>query len=257
MFGMSLSNKSSRFPGLAFDRSGTRRILRRVFASLLATTRPHPVKLASEFAADEVLLKFLESVNFIRTGTLTKAKAEYEQRMQAGAPTFEYLKSERWIEVVREQIVIPVEYLRSFQQEHPSLAGAFEWLQKNQYAIRYSAQKPVDSDIAGIIEALNNGRLSLDELRSPRPDWVAARRWEQLCSELSPNAALARWLEEWKLLDWPTFIPQRTWSAYAAEQFRSAAFAFIEAQPLAWWGEIHEQIATDMTHQQSASVELA
>jgi hypothetical protein len=255
---MSSSNKSARFPGLAFDRSGTRRILRRVFANLLATNRRLSVKPPSDFAvSDEFLLQLLESVDFVRTGALTNAKAEYEQRMQNGAPTFEDLKSERWIEVVREQIVIPVEYLRSFQQEHPSLAGAFEWLQKNQYAIRYLAQKPVGSGIAHIIEALNNGHLSVDELRSPRLDWIAARRWEQLCSELPPNAALARWLEDWKLLRWPTFIPQQTWSAYALEQFRSAVFALIEAEPLAGWGEIHEQIATYMAHQQSTSVELA
>jgi len=258
IFEMSSSNKSARFPGLAFDRSGTRRILRRAFANLLATTRPNSVKPLSEFAVgDELLLKLLESVEFVRTGTLANAKAEYEQRMQAGAPTFEELKSQGWIEVVREQIVIRVEYLRSFQQAHPSLAGGFEWLQKNQYAIRYSARKPVDSDVARIMEALNNGHLSTDELHSPRPNWVAARRWEQLCSELPPNAALARWLEEWKLLRWPTFIPQRTWTAHTLELFRSATFALIEAEPLAGWDEIHEQIATYMAHQQSASVELA
>jgi hypothetical protein len=255
---MSSSNKSARFPGLAFDRSGTRRILRHVFANLLATPQTHSVKSPSDVAVgDELLLKLLESVDFVRIGTLTNAKAEYEQRMEAGAPAFDDLKSQGWIEVVREQIVIPVEYLRSFQQAHPSLAGAYEWLQKNQYAIHYSARKPVDSEIARIIESLNNGQLSLDQVRSPRPDWVAARRWEQLCSELPPNAALARWLEEWKLLRWPTFIPQRTWSADALDQFRSAVFALIEAEPLAGWDEIHEQVAAYMAHQQNASVEIA
>lgn len=217
---MSSSNKSAHFPGLAFDRSGTRRILRQVFANLLATPQTHSVKSPSDVAVgDELLLKLLESVDFVCIGTLTNAKAEYEQRMEAGAPAFDDLKSQGWIEVVREQIVIPVEYLRSFQQAHPSLAGAYEWLQKNQYAIHYSARKPVDSEIARIIESPNNGQLSLDQVRSPRPDWVAARRWEQLCSELPPNAALARWLEEWKLLRWPTFIPRRTWSADAPDQY--------------------------------------
>jgi len=38
---------------------------------------------------------------------------------------------------------------------------------------------------------LDSGTLALEELRSPRPDWVAARRWEQLCSEeADPPAAL-------------------------------------------------------------------
>jgi hypothetical protein len=106
----------------------------------------------------------------------------------------------------------------------------------------------VDAEIAGVIEALNTGLLSLDEIRSPRPEWVAARRWEQLCSELPPDAALARWLEDWELLHWPTFIPQRTWSTYALERFRSAVFALIEVEPLAGWDEIHEQIATYMAH---------
>jgi tetratricopeptide (TPR) repeat protein len=188
---------------------------------------------------------------------MSNAKAEYEQRMQAGAPSFEDLLSQGWIQVVREWIVIPVEYLRSFQQAYPGLAEAFDWLQNNQYAVRYLPRRPVDSDIAGVIEALNTRRLSLDEIRSPRPEWVAARRWEQLCSELPPNAALARWLEDWKLLRWPTFIPQRTWSAYALERFHSAVFALIEAEPLAGWDEIHEQIATYMAHQQSASIDLA
>src|SRR5579864_4465019 len=122
---MSSSNKSARFPGLAFDRSGTRRILRQVFANLLATPQTHSVKPPSDFAVgDELLLNLLESVDFVRIGTLTNAKAEYEQRMEAGAPAFDDLKSQGWIEVVREQIVIPVEYLRSFQQAHPSLPGA-------------------------------------------------------------------------------------------------------------------------------------
>ena len=255
---MSLSNKSARFPGLAFDHSGTRRTLRRVFASLLATTRPSSIKPPSDFAvSDEFLLKLLQSVDYIRTGTLTNAKAEYEQRMQAGAPCFEDLKSQGWIQVVRKRIVIPVDYLRPFQKAHPGLAEAFEWLQKNQYAVRYLPRTPVDSDIASDIEALNTGLLSLDELRSPRPDWVAARRWEQLCSELPPDGALARWLQDWELLRWPTFIPQQTWSAYALERFHSAVFALIEAEPLAGWDEIHEEIATYMAHQQSASIELA
>lgn len=250
--------KSTRFPGLAFDRSGTRRTLRRVFANLLATTRQAPLKPASDFAvADEFLLKLLQSVDFVHTGTLTNARAEYEQRMQARAPAFEDLKSQGWIQIVRERIVIPVEYLRPFQQTYPGLAEAFEWLQKNQYAIRYLPRIPVDSDIAHIIEALDTGALSLDELRSPRPNWVAARRWEQLCSELPPNAALARWLEDWKLLHWPTFIPQRTWSAYALEQFRRAVFDLMEAEPLAGWNEIHEEVATYMAHQQSASIAIA
>jgi hypothetical protein len=122
---MSSSNKSARFPGLAFDRSETRRILRQVFSNLLATPQTHSVKPPSDFAVDdELLLKLLESVDFVRIGTLTNAKAEYEQRMEAGAPAFDDLKSQGWIEVVKEQIVIPVEYLRSFQQVHPSLPGA-------------------------------------------------------------------------------------------------------------------------------------
>ena len=122
--------------------------------------------------------------------------------MQTGAPSFEDLKSQGWIQVVRERVVIPVEYLRSFQQAHPGLAEAFNWLQKNQYAVRYLPRRKVDSDIAGVIETLNTGVLSLDEIRSPRPEWVAARRWEQLCSQLPPHAALARWL-------WPdrSFVP--------------------------------------------------
>lgn len=78
-----------------------------------------------------------------------------------------------------------------------------------------------------------------------------------LCSELPPHVALARWLEDWNLLRWPTFIPQQTWSAYALELFRSAVFALIEAEPLAGWDEIHEQVATYMAHQQSASIALA
>jgi tetratricopeptide (TPR) repeat protein len=229
-----------------------------VFANLLATTRPQSIKPPSDFAlSDEFLLKLLQSVDFVRTGTLTNAKAEYEQRMQAGAPSFEDLKSQGWIQVVREWIVIPVDYLRPFQQAHSGRAEAFEWLQKNQYTVRYLPRTQVDSDIASFIEALNTGLLSLDELRSPRPDWVAARRWEQLCSELLPDGALARWSEDWELLHWPTFIPQRIWSAYALERFHSAVFALIEAEPLAGWDEIHEQIATDIAHQQSASVELA
>jgi hypothetical protein len=174
---MSSLNKSARFPGLAFDRSGTRRTLRRVFANLLATTRPHFIKPPSDFAvSDELLLKLLQSVDFIRTGTVPNAKAEYEKRMQAGAPSFEDLKSQGWIQVVRERIVIPVEYLHPFQQAHPGLAEAFEWLQKNQYAVRYLRRAHVDLEIASLIEPLNTGLLSLDELRSPRPDWVAARR---------------------------------------------------------------------------------
>lgn len=229
-----------------------------MFANLLATTRLQSVKPPSDFAvSDEFLLKLLQSVDFVRTGTLTNAKAEYEQRMQVGATSFEDLKSQGWIQVVRERIVIPVDYLRPFQQEHPGLAEAFEWLQKNQYAVRYSPRMSVDFDVAHDIEALNTGQLSLGERCSPRPDWVAARRWEQLCSELPPDAALDRWLEDWTLLHWPTFIPQQTWSAYTLEQFRSAAFALIEAEPLAGWNEIHEQIATYMAHQQNASIALA
>jgi hypothetical protein len=229
-----------------------------VFANLLATTRPHSIKPSSDFAvSDEFLLKLLQSVDFVRTGTLTNARVEYEQRMQAGAPSFEDLKTQGWIQVVRERIVIPVDYLRPFQQAHPGLAEAFKWLQKNQYAVRYSPRMSVDLDIARDIEALDTGQLSLEERRSPRPDWVAARRWEQLCSELSPNAALARWLEDWELLHWPTFIPQQTWSAHALDIFRSAVFALFEAEPLAGWDDIHEQIATYMAHQQSASVDLA
>jgi hypothetical protein len=255
---MSSSNKSARFPGLAFDRSGTRQTLRRVFANLLATTCPHSIKSSSDFATcDEFLLKLLQSVDFVRVGALPNAKTEYEQRMQRGAPFFDDLKSQGWIQVVGGRVFIPVEYLRSFQQEHPGLAEAFEWLKKNQYAIRYLPRMPVESDIGSVIEALDTGHLSLDGLRSPRPDWVAARRWEQVCSELPPNAALDRWLEDWKLLHWPTFIPQRTWSAYALELFRSAVFALIEAEPLPGWDEIHEQVATYMAHQQSVSIEIA
>jgi hypothetical protein len=188
---------------------------------------------------------------------VTNAKDEYEQRMQAGAPAFEDLKSQGWIQVVRERIVIPIEYLRPFQQSHPDLADAFEWLQKNQYAIRLLPRMSVDRDIARIIEAINTGQLSLEELRNPRRDWVAARRWEQLCSELPANTALARWLEDWKLLHWPTLIPQQTWSAYALERFRRAVFDLIEAEPLAGWDEIHEQIAMYMAHQQGASIAIA
>ena len=229
-----------------------------MFANLLATTRPQSIVPPSDFAvSDEFLLKLLQSLDFVRTGTLTNARAEYEQRKQAGALSFDDLLSQGWIQVVREMVVIPVEYLRSFQQAHPGLAEAFDWLQKNQYAVRYLPRRQMDADMTGVIEALNTGHLSLDEIRSPRPEWVAARLWEQLCSELPPNAALARWLEDGKLLQWPTFIPQRTWSAYALEQFRSAVFALIEAEPLAGWDEIHEQIATYMAHQQSATVELA
>jgi hypothetical protein len=108
---MPSSNKSARFPGLAFDRSGTRRTLRRVFANLLATTLSNSVKSPGDFAvSDEFLLKLLQSVDFVRIGTLTNAKTEYEQRMQPGAPSFEDLKSQGWIQMVREQIVLPIEY---------------------------------------------------------------------------------------------------------------------------------------------------
>jgi hypothetical protein len=255
---MSSLSKSTRFPGLAFDRSGTRRTLRRVFANLLAGAPQHTMKSPSDFAlTDEFLLKLLQSVDFIRAGTLANAKTEYEQRMQHGAPSFEDLKSQGWIQVVRRQVVIPVEYLRSFQHTHPDLAEAFVWLQKNQYTIRYLSRTPVESEIECVIDALNTEHLSLDALHSPRPDWVAARRWEQLCSELPRKVALARWLEDWNLLRWPTFIPQRTWSGYALELFRSAVFELIEAEPLAGWDEIHEQIATFMAHQQGASIEFA
>ncbi|MBB5330332.1 hypothetical protein [Tunturiibacter gelidoferens] len=177
--------------------------------------------------------------------------------MQAGAPSFENLRSQGWIQVIQDRVVIPVDYVRAFQREYPGYAEAFDWLQKKQYSVRYLPRMPVDSEIEPVIESLNTGSLSLDELRSPRPDWVASRRWEQLCSEQPLNAPLARWLEDWKLLRWPSFVPQRTWSAYALERFHSAVFSLIESEPLADWDHIHEEIATYMAHQQGASIELA
>ena len=256
---MSSPSKSARFPGLAFDRSGTRKTLRRRFANLLATTRTGFIKPPNDFAvSDEFLLKLLQYIDFVRTGSRSTAKTEYEQRLQSDSPPFDDLITQGWIQVVRDRIVIPVEYLRPFKLAFPDHAEAFEWLQKNQYAIRRLARAQADSEIVAVAEAINSGKLALEELRSPRAEWVVARRWEQLCSEgADPVASLGRWMEDWELLHWPSFVPERVWSGYVLQQFRSAAFAVLESEPLAGWDGIHEQVATFMAHQQSATVELA
>jgi hypothetical protein len=247
---MSSPIKSSRFPGLAFDRAGTRRTLRRLFTHLPATGHARSPKFSTDFTiSDEFLLALLEELNVTWTGDRTIAEAGYEERRQPNEPSFNDLLADGWIQVVQGRIVIPVEYLRSFQASHSGGFQAFEWLQKNQYNVQYFLRSAGRTDFTAIVESLNSKELSLDELRSPRPEWVAERRWEQLCSELPPDAALVRWLEDWKQLRWPTFIPQRSWSPYALELFRSALFGLLNAELLAGWDDIHEAVATYMAHQ--------
>jgi len=195
----------------------------------------------------------------VRIADVSNARSSYEEQLGGDeGPTFESLIEDGWIRIVRGRINIPVEFLRAYKEEHPSHARAFEWLQTHQYDIRYTFDLSVDPPGAEVVNALNAQTVDLNELRCARPEWVAVRRWEQLCAEQSePEAALQLWLDGWKILGWPRFVPIREWNRFALERFHGAVQKILAPEPTPPWADIYERAAVEMAHAQNATVDIA
>jgi hypothetical protein len=113
---------------------------------------------------DECLLRLLTRVRIERSGALERARAVYEAAAdpEGPVPKLENLINARWIRVVRNRIVIPVEFLRPSQSGLPQKdAAAYAWLQEHQYDVTYSFDPSDDPELESTIRALEARKLGL------------------------------------------------------------------------------------------------
>jgi len=242
----------------------TRRLLRDRFARYLPSqysTSNRAGAAKGVTLPDELLLRLLLNLNIDFGSHLESARATYQAALpdNSSEPSLEDLIAAGWLRVVWGRISMSFELSRAARSVPAETMTAFAALRAKRFDETYRLTDAVrgSTDFDDVVSCIDRGELKPHDIGCQSPEWVAARLWDRALTDTVDLATSLRlWVDRWQLLRYPSLVPGCVWDEAAANAFREAAIAVIEAEPsLAGWIETRagfiKQIALE--NQQSPS----
>jgi hypothetical protein len=175
---------------------------------------------------------------------------------EAPFPTLDDLIEAGWVRTGRGRIFISVEASRAAKNGLGANFAAYETLQKRQYEATYSFEPGVDPELDAAKRSLETKELEIRNISSPRPDWVAARLWEELLARSNDDQiALKAWLNLTDEMGHIHVVPTEAWAKGVAEQFEEAALKLLESESPTNQNSVIERFAREAAN--AAGVDVA
>ena len=225
----------SRFPSLEHVPSETRRVLRdRLVRHLPCRDVQSLGPTKSIDLPDESLLCLLQHLTIRCASEITAASAAHARGRESGStePALSELIDAGWLTVVWGRVDVPSELTGTVRARHaaemPSLTRLLDGYHERTYELTTPPHQ--NSELASVTTAIQRGEMLPHELGCRTPMWVAARLWDRTTSDTPDKlAALRVWMDRWRELWFPAFVPRSVWNEEDADAFREAAFATLES----------------------------
>jgi len=165
---------------------------------------------------------------------------------KAPFPMLDDLIEAGWIRSGRGRVFISVDAGRAAKGRLGANFDAYEALQKRQYETNYFFEPVVDSELDAAKRGLETNELTIRNISSPRPDWVAARLWEELIARFNDDQkALKAWLDLTDEIGYIRVVPTEAWTTDVVQRFQDAALNLLESESLTGWSDIIERFARE------------
>ena len=225
----------SRFPSLEHVPSETRRLLRdRLVRHLPYSDVQSLGPTKSIDLPDESLLSLLQHLTVRCPSEISAASAAHARGRESGStePALSELIDAGWLTVVWGRVDVPSELTRTIRARHaagmPSLTRLLDGYHERTYELTTPPHQ--NSELASVTTAIQRGEMLPHELGCRTPMWVAARLWDRTISDTPDRlAALRVWVDRWRELWFPAFVPRSVWNEEDADAFRKAALATLES----------------------------
>lgn len=237
----------SRFPSFKHVPSETRQILRdRLANKLRVVQQVRFLDSDLKVVPDQFVLRVLADLNISSNAEWAKAEIAYAEAGPTGSepPDLQTLSNLGALRRIWGRAQVGLDIRVAAPRAPAGVMDAFKVLLTGIHVRRYEVNVAVRSDpeLVELVEAIEAGRFSPNQIVSRTPEWIAARLWEEtLEHEATPDSALRRWVDLWALLQYPSFVPEAVWSKPDAKIFRETAIGTIEAEAsLGGWKETRD-----------------
>lgn len=256
-----LGRRSNRIESLGVAPAETRRYLRASFSRWLSdTTKFEHRSPNARYVDDGTLLDFCISYRLAYRGDSPNLELAWDEERSPtlGDPTFAELVAEGWLATVdgrwrptRSPTGLPV------RERHPSEhAREFLYNLFDPQVLELQGQA-TSSQVRALAKEVQSGAVSLPQLTSPNPQWVAAKLWEVLCPEQASESAVDVAFREWS--DWcselhlPFPVGHLAWSQAHDDLCRGAALRILVGKTswLEWSEEVQQYLSLLETWQVS------
>ena len=234
----------SRFASIEYAKPETRRILRDRFGRSL----PAPSGNARRTWAEEVvlpdekllLLLFGIEIEFENDSVVVRGAYEALRRQHRNAPSYAELIEAGWIREIWGRLHAGRDSVRELQRASPDIQAVLGPILARRYGrhkTSFSDDVKKDPRLGSTISKLIETSEDVYHPHSARPEWVATRLWECASGRFADSKERMRfWIDRWKLIDSPSFIPSKSWAPGAAKSFCETAIGSIASEPglLSW-----------------------
>ena len=237
----------NRFSSFEHVPSETRRILRDRFASKLrVVSQPRFIHPDLEVTPDELVLRLLTDLKISSNAEWSSAEAAYigAQPIASDPPDLQAVADLGWLRRIWGRAEIGRDLRMAVRQAPAGVMDALKLLLSDLHERRYETGAGVRAapELRNLVEVIEAAPNNSREILARTPEWVAARLWEKtLAQEATPDSALRRWVDLWRLLDFPSIVPGAAWGAPDAKTFREAAFRVLTTEPsFGGWAETRD-----------------
>ncbi|MHB8283339.1 MAG: hypothetical protein ACYDD1_01555 [Caulobacteraceae bacterium] len=95
----------------------------------------------------------------------------------------------------------------------------------------FTPEVRTDRSLDQLVTDIDSKTLNPGHIIVQTPPWIVARLWEAALGRATPDDALRRWTDLWRVLQRPAFIPAAVWAPADAETFREAVFRAVASEP--------------------------
>jgi hypothetical protein len=196
--------------------------------------------------SDELALRLFLSLRTAFGNDLRTAREAYVAKAQeSGAPDWAELERRGWIQVCWGRLQIPlsvVRYPSADAENNPPLRRLLDERFREQH--RFVGDARSCEELVSVIEDIERGSATPQDIGCQSPRWVAARLWDRTI--LPPAVAaeeLRQWVDRWTLLGNPAIVPHLDWQSDAATAFVESALSVLRTEtPEKGWERRREAI---------------
>ena len=221
------------FSSLSTAPAETRRTLRQRFHRCIPSTYVHPMEpRGSSKVTDEIFLQLLLNLTFDFNAELKRARAFYCNSRGPGSAeaSFDDLIDKGWIQLIWGRISIPTDVAVEARNSLPESMNSYIALSEQRFSSSYvwSPEVTKNTELTNLVNRINSGDLSIDDISCQTPSWVAARLWDRTyLLAAKPSHALRLWVDRWKLLGSPDMEIARAWNEQALTAFRESVICVL------------------------------